>query len=141
MASDPGTDLPEWASLDWQVTDGPVRVTTTGLADGHTIPLQPLVDFASNWAGPKATRSSPGIDIDPRHVCRVGRGGALVDALPADPEAAVTDRHAPQRLRHRRVVVHGERHVIRTCLELDKHNPSDTAGSRDTRATAGAQST
>jgi len=77
---DPGTDLAEWATLKWHDRHGAVRVTTAGIADVSTVPLQTLRAFAEDWTKPREPNDPGEVVIDHRLIRRVGRGGALVDA-------------------------------------------------------------
>lgn len=80
VALDPGTEFAEWVALDWHDRYGPVPVSTTGMADGHTVRLQSLEAFAEDWTAPRQLTDPGEVVIDHRLIRRVGRGGALIDA-------------------------------------------------------------
>ncbi len=91
IALDPGDDLAGWADLPWVDREGsPVRVATTP-GPGVDIVARALADFAWNWAQPAAPDDEALVEIDLRLVRRVGRGGALIDAQLADPNAMAED--------------------------------------------------
>jgi hypothetical protein len=80
VALDPGTDLSDWETLRFHDRYGLVRITTAGIADGHTVPLQTLRAFAEDWTKPREPTDPGEVVIDHRLIRRVGRGGALIDA-------------------------------------------------------------
>ncbi len=92
VALDPGGDLASWAQLEWFRRDGrPVRVGTAH-GPGVDVVLRTLDDFAYAWTRPRDDDDADDvIEIDPRLVRRVGRGGALIDAQLADPTARAED--------------------------------------------------
>ena len=92
VALDPGGDLASWAQLAWCRRDGrPVRVGTAH-GPGVDVVLRTLDDFAYAWTRPRDDDDADDvIEIDPRLVRRVGRGGALIDAQLADPTARAED--------------------------------------------------
>ena len=91
LALDPGDDLTGWAELAWVDRAGePVRVGTAPRRLGDII-LRTLSDYAWSWAQPAPVDEDGLVEIDPRLVRRVGRGGALIDAQLADPDARAED--------------------------------------------------
>lgn len=91
VALDPGDDLAGWAHLAWFDRDGtPVRVGTANEARTDVV-ARTLADYAWGWAQPVPPDDEDLVEIDPRLVRRVGRGGALIDAQLADPEARAED--------------------------------------------------
>ena len=91
IALDPGDDLSGWAALVWVDHDGRRVRVSTGPDPGTTVPLTRLVDVAADWCVPVPAREPVLLRIDRRLVRRVGRGGTLVDAQLADPDAEVGD--------------------------------------------------
>ncbi|MHB1582503.1 MAG: hypothetical protein ACYCU7_16200 [Acidimicrobiales bacterium] len=90
VALDPGDDLAHWATATrWFDRDGQrVRIGTARQAD---VVLRTLEEYAWRWAQAAPPEDHGVIEIDPRLIRRVGRGGALVDAHLADPEARPED--------------------------------------------------
>ncbi|MGH8995139.1 MAG: hypothetical protein ACRDYB_03750, partial [Acidimicrobiales bacterium] len=91
IALDPGDDLSGWEDLAWVDHDGRRGRVSTGPDPGTTVPLTRLADVAADWCVPVPARESVLLRIDRRLVRRVGRGGTLVDAQLADPDAEVGD--------------------------------------------------
>ena len=92
VALDPGDDLASWAKLAWFHRDGRrVRVGTTERL-GVDVVARTLDDYAYGWTRPVLEDDDEDvIEIDPRLVRKVGRGGALIDAQLADPSARAKD--------------------------------------------------
>ena len=91
IALDPGSDLADWKELRWFDRDGHrVRVCTVA-RHGMDVVLRTLDDYAYRWTQPATAEDDDLIEIDPRLIRRVGRGGALIDARLADPEARAGD--------------------------------------------------
>lgn len=88
---DPGDDLADWAQLAWfDREDHSVRVGT--VQDRHVdVVLRTLADYAWTWAQSAPPDDDGPVEIDPRLIRRVGRGGALIDAQLADPNARPED--------------------------------------------------
>lgn len=86
-ALDPGDDLAGWANLDWWNGDGHSVGVGVKPGRGVDIELQALDGWALSWCEPLAEESPAVIEVDRRLIRRVGRGGALIDALLADPTA------------------------------------------------------
>lgn len=91
VALDPGTDLDDWETLHWHDIYGPVRVTVEGLGLHGVTPLQSLRDFAEAWSVPRPEEPAEVVDVRPELIRRVGRGGALIDAQLANPDARAED--------------------------------------------------
>jgi hypothetical protein len=95
VALDPGGDLASWAQLEWFRRDGRSVRVGTAHGPGVDVVLRTLDDYAYVWTRPQADDDADDvIEIDPRLVRRVGRGGALIDAQLADPEARPEDHQA-----------------------------------------------
>lgn len=91
VALDPGDDLAGWSDLAWFDRDGaPVRVATANEPRTDVV-ARTLADYAWRWAQPVPPDDEDLVEIDPRLVRRVGRGGALIDAQLADPDARAED--------------------------------------------------
>ncbi len=91
VALDPGDDLADWAQLRWFDRHGhPIRVGTIPGA-GIAVVLRTLDDYAYQWTRPAPDDDDDLVEIDPRLIRRVGRGGALIDAQLVDPEARAED--------------------------------------------------
>lgn len=92
VALDPGDDLTGWASsVSWTDAAGhQVRVGTDGPGDVDVVG-RALSEFAYEWTKPSPPEDDSLVELDPRLVRRVGRGGALIDAQLADPEARPED--------------------------------------------------
>jgi hypothetical protein len=87
-ALDPGGDMSDWRDLGWRWPDDtPAQLTTT--TDRQGAPLLTLAAFAGGWAIPEQPDDPGEVEVDPRLIRRVGRGGALIDALLANPVASV----------------------------------------------------
>ena len=91
LALDPGDDLSGWKDLCWVDDDGRRVRVSTGDEPGTTIPLARLADVAAAWAIHVDVPPPALFTYDRRLARRVGRGGALVDARLADPDAAADD--------------------------------------------------
>ncbi len=87
LALDPGDDLAGWVNLQWVDDEGHRVRVSTGEDPGTTIPLARLADVAADWCVP-VLPPEPGLfHFDHRLARRVGRGGTVVDAQLADPDA------------------------------------------------------
>lgn len=91
VALDPGTDLSDWQGLDWRNGEGErVRV---GVRPGPRVDVvvRVLDEWALGWCSPMAPDDMGLVEVDPHLIRRVGRGGALIDALIADPDVRPED--------------------------------------------------
>ena len=87
VALDPGDDLAGWQRLDWRNAAGEsTRVDVRAGRDAGVV-FRVLDDWALGWCLPVTAEAVELVDVDARLVRRVGRGGALIDALLADPGA------------------------------------------------------
>lgn len=91
VALDPGDDMDGWKDLCWVDDDGCRVHVSTGDEPGTSVPLARLADVAADWAIPVDVSPPALFTYDRRLARRVGRGGALVDARLADPDAAADD--------------------------------------------------
>ena len=91
VALDPGDDLAGWAQLFWVDGDGRRVEVSTGEDPGTSVPLRRLADVAGDWCVPVPAHEPEPLDFDRRLARRVGRGGSLVDARLADPDARADD--------------------------------------------------
>ena len=94
LAPDPGDDLDGWTEARWIGTDGQQVAVSTGPDPGASVPLTRLADVAADWAIPVEVSPAALLTYDRRLARRVGRGGALVDARLADPDAVAYDHQA-----------------------------------------------
>ena len=90
IALDPGTDFADWSDLDWRDPNGQTIDVTT-VPGRRCVVLRDLGGKALGWCSAKAQEPEGVVDVDPRLIRRVGRGGALIDALLADPTARPED--------------------------------------------------
>lgn len=91
IALDPGDDLAGWSDLAWVDDEGHRVRVSTGEDPGTTIPLARLADVAADWCVHVPPRAPGLFHYDHRLARRVGRGGIVVDAQFADPDANATD--------------------------------------------------
>lgn len=92
VALDLGDDLASWAQLAWFHRDGRRARVGTAKRPGVDLVARTLDDYAYGWTRPVLEDDDEDlIEIDPRLVRRVGRGGALIDAQLADPSARAAD--------------------------------------------------
>jgi hypothetical protein len=89
VALDPGTSLADWGGLGWRDSDG--APTQVGVRPGRGVTLRVLSEWALRWCTPVLPEPAGLVEVDPRLIRRVGRGGALIDALLADPGARPED--------------------------------------------------
>jgi hypothetical protein len=89
VALDPGTDLANWAGLGWRDSHG--AATNVGVRPGRGVTLRVLDEWALGWCKPVLPEPVGLVEVDAKLIRRVGRGGALIDALLADPEARAED--------------------------------------------------
>jgi hypothetical protein len=89
LALDPGTDLSDWPHLSWTDRRSRPLTLTTDPHRVNEVVLGPLSDMAEGWAIPVPVDDP--CEVDVAVIRRVGRGGALVDARLANPEASVED--------------------------------------------------
>lgn len=91
VALDPGTGLGDWDGLDWRNTEGgPIRIGVRPGRRTNTV-LRSLSVWALAWCRPVPSEPVGLVEVDPHLIRRVGRGGALIDALLADPTARPDD--------------------------------------------------
>lgn len=88
---DPGDDLAGWAQLFWVDGDGRRVEVSTGEDPGTSVALRRLADVAQDWCVPVPAHEPELLEFDRRLARRVGRGGTLVDAQLADPDARADD--------------------------------------------------
>jgi len=94
VALDPADDLAGWAEVRWIDPNGRNVAISTGADPGTSVPLARLADVAADWSVPVAPRDPGLLTFDRRLVRRVGRGGALIDARLANPDAGAEDHQA-----------------------------------------------
>lgn len=87
VALDPGTDLAEWRTLEWQDAGSPVAVTTTpGEPD---IVLSTLATKVHRWL--RSRCQVPAAPVAVTLVRRAGRAGPVLDAQLVDPDANASE--------------------------------------------------
>lgn len=91
VALDPGTDLADWQRLDWRDGSGDAVRLGVRPGPGVDVVLRVLDEWALGWCSPVPSEPAGLVEVDARLIRRVGRGGALIDAMLADPEARAED--------------------------------------------------
>ncbi|MDA8313065.1 MAG: hypothetical protein M0Z46_21105 [Actinomycetota bacterium] len=91
VALDPGTDLADWQRLDWRDGSGDAVRLGVRPGPGVDVVLRVLDEWALRWCAPLPSEPDGLVEVTARLIRRVGRGGALIDALLADPEARAED--------------------------------------------------
>jgi hypothetical protein len=88
---DPGGTGEAWKTWPWFDSAGRQHPVTTRNDEPWAVRLERLADKAWRWAVPMPFEDPGLVEIDPDLIRRVGRGGAIVDAQLADPNARVVD--------------------------------------------------